>query len=87
MPGPATSGAVHWTVAVPAPGVATTAVGAPGGPGVTPVAVTVGTDGPVSPTPTATTENVYAVVFDSPVTVQVISAVVPDAPPGDAVTT
>ncbi|MER7008036.1 hypothetical protein ABT297_34010 [Dactylosporangium sp. NPDC000555] len=69
---------------LPAPPVAVTPVGVPGGPGITGVDGALAAD--VPPGPVATTVNVYEVPAARPETVQPVVAVVHEAPPGDAVT-
>src|SRR5665648_624107 len=83
---PLLAGAVQLTVAEAFPGVADTAVGAPG----TVLGVTAALATDASEVPTllvAVTVNVYAVPLVNPVTVPVVAPDVDTvAPPGDAVT-
>src|SRR5665648_799197 len=83
---PLLAGAVQLTIAEAFPGVANTAVGAPGT--VLGVTTALATDAGEVPTLlVAVTVNVYAVPLASPVTVPVVTSVVLTvAPPGDAVT-
>ncbi|GAA0930541.1 hypothetical protein GCM10009557_94310 [Virgisporangium ochraceum] len=79
MPAPSCPGAVHDTVAWPAPTTASTPVGVPGGPTLT------ASDGvdeiDVPPGPTPTTTNVYGSPASSPVTVHQVATVTHVCPP------